>query len=65
MSACQRVSWTSVLSLDPLIPGDFSHHSVAQSWPKRRQDAWLYHAVLLSGDLKKTEQIKVFFSLRR
>jgi hypothetical protein len=38
---------------------------VAQSWPKRRQDARLYHAVLLPGDLKKTEQIKVFFSLRR
>jgi hypothetical protein len=38
---------------------------VAQSWPKRRQDAWLYHAVLLTGDLKKTEQIKAFFSLRR
>jgi hypothetical protein len=65
MSACPEVSWTSVLSLDPSHSGRFSHHSVAQSWPKRRQDAWLCHAVLLPGDLKKTEQIKVFFSLRR
>jgi uncharacterized membrane protein YraQ (UPF0718 family) len=44
---------------------EIHQHSAAQSWPKRRQDAWLYHAVLLPGDLKKTEQIKVFFSLRR
>src|SRR5438046_3211155 len=49
----------------PSHSGRFNHHSVAQSWPKRRQDAWLYHAVLLQGDLKHTEQIKLFFSLRR